>query len=122
MSSETNRKEKYKHYKKYRRDKKEQSFYNSKQWKKLREFISVKYKGLCLWSYYIDESIILADAYHHIVPIKDDWNKRLDIYNIIPLSNRSHNMIHDMYKKDKEDTQRLLVNLIWKWNKIGGIK
>lgn len=116
MMFEVNRKEKHKHYNKFRKDKKEQLFYNSKQWKMLRDFIAVKYKGLCLWSYLIDCKIVSAETYHHIVPVKDDWNKRLDIYNIFPSSNKVHRMIHELYKKDKEGTQRILMNLIWKWN------
>ena len=119
---EINCKEKHRHYKKFRRDKREQSFYNSKQWKMLRDFIAVKYKGLCIWSYLIEDNIVSADVNHHIVPVKDDWSKRLDIYNIIPLSNRTHNMIHELYKKDKEGTQKILKDLIFKWNGLGGIK
>jgi hypothetical protein len=122
MATEINLKEKHRHYKKMRRDKREQAFYNSKQWIMLRDFIAVKYKGLCLWSYFMEDSIAAADAYHHIIPVKDDWNDRLDIYNIIPLSNRAHNMIHEMYKKDKEGTQKILKDLIFKWNELEGIR
>lgn len=120
--SDVNVKEKHKHYKRMRIDQREQSFYNSKQWIMLRDFIAVKYKGLCLWSYCIEDSIVSADTYHHIIPVKDDWNERLDIYNIIPLSNRAHNMIHEMYKKDKESTQKVLKELIFKWNELNGVK
>ena len=87
----------------------------------MRNFISAKYKGLCVCSYFMEDSIVSADVYHHIVPIKDDWGKRLDIYNIVPLSNRAHNTIHEMYKKDKQSTQKVLKDLIWKWNKIGKV-
>jgi len=29
---------------------------------------------------------------HHIIPLKDDWNKRLDNYNLITLSAKTHDL------------------------------
>lgn len=105
-------KEKHKHYKSKRTDIKEQRFYNSKEWIQLKEVIKYRYKGLCLWSYFVEDRIVPADVDHHIVPIKEDWSLRLCIYNVIPLSNSVHEKIHNMYEKDKEVTQRILSGLI----------
>lgn len=113
---EEKEKERHRIYKSKRTDKKYQSFYTSKEWIQLRDFINIKYKGMCLWSYYIEHTIIPAATVHHIVEVKDDWHLRLDIYNCIPLSEAIHQKIHRMYESDKEDTQKALRYLISKWN------
>ena len=46
--------------------------------------------------------IVAADTVHHIIPLKDDWNKRIDIDNMISLSGDTHSMIEQEYKKDKD--------------------
>jgi hypothetical protein len=64
--------------KKYRQDKDEQAFYNSEAWLLTREYIKGKYKGLCLYSYYVLGEIVFSDMVHHIVELKEDWDLRLD--------------------------------------------
>lgn len=113
-------KERHKQYKSNRNDRREQKFYTSKEWLQLKEHLKVKYKGLCLWSYFIDNKIVMADVNHHIEPVKESWNKRLDIYNVIPLSNRMHQIIHKKYETDKEKTQQELRELLFKWKEIEG--
>lgn len=117
--AENSQKERHRHYKSKRTDIKEQRFYNSKEWIALTTLMKSKYKGLCLWSYLIEDTIRAADVNHHIVTIKDDWSLRLTIYNIIPLSDSVHKMIHKLYETDKEGTQKILRNLINKWNSFG---
>lgn len=103
---------KNKRYDKKIRDKKSTEFYNSKEWIKTREYILGKYKGLDLYAFFIDKKIIYATTVHHIEELKENWSKRLDIGNLIPLSTSSHNRIHKMYEKDKQRTQKQLKELI----------
>lgn len=104
------------YYDKNIRDKKCNEFYHSKQWINLREYILNKYKGLDLFEYYLNNNIEYASTIHHIEEVKENWDKRLDVTNLIPVSERSHNTIHSLYNKDKLKTQKLLLNLIQKWN------
>lgn len=105
-------KQRHKDYKDRRTDVIEQRFYKSKEWILKRDYIKSKYYGMCLYSYYIEGKIVPADVIHHIVEVKEDWNKRCEDENLIPLSDSAHGLIHDKYKQDKEGTQKLLRDLI----------
>ncbi|PAE58568.1 HNH endonuclease, partial [Bacillus licheniformis] len=35
-----------------------------------------------------------ADMVHHIVEVKQDWSKRLDLSNLESLCNACHNKVH----------------------------
>ncbi len=104
-----------KYYDKYIRDKKSTAFYNSPEWIKTREYVLRKYKGLDLYAFFIEKKIVYADTVHHIEELRANWNRKLDITNLIPLSSSNHNVIHAMYEKDKEGTQRLLFSLLQRW-------
>lgn len=109
------RKDYYKHYDNNYRDKKSAAFYNSIEWEKTRRFILGKYKDLDLYAYYIGKELVHADTVHHIEELKDNWDRRLDITNLFPLSSSNHSKIHKMYLKDKQGTQQLLLNILKKW-------
>lgn len=124
---EQERKKSYKDYKMYRSDKREQTFYNSKEWKQLRLAELGYFNGLDIFQYYVNHRVINADLVHHIVEVKDDWNKRLDIPNLITINkNETHNLIHAEYNKGgtyKTNMQELLRELIKKYNKeFGGVE
>ena len=91
-------KERYKKYQNNRTDYREQNFYKSKEWKALRQRVKARANGLCELclkegriSYYKD--------IHHIIPIKEDWNKRLDISNLICVCRDCHKKLHKELKK-----------------------
>lgn len=114
--AEEMRKKSYREYKARRDDKKEQEFYNSKDWIMLRDSVLAFYFEMDLCEWYINGNIIAADTVHHIVEIKDigGWEHRLDFNNMFPASKGTHNIIHSVYKKgdkDKMDMQRLLIEL-----------
>ena len=112
--------QRYKHYDKNIRDKDTTAFYNSPEWEKVRAEVLRKYKGLDLWEYYINKKIVYADTAHHVIELKEDWSRRLDINNLFPLTQGNHSMIHKLYKKDKQGTQKLLLELIKRWEKEYG--
>ncbi|WP_427340638.1 HNH endonuclease [Caloranaerobacter sp. DY30410] len=118
--AEQSRKEMNKYYDENIRDKRAAAFYNSSEWQRIRETVLNKYKGLDLYAFFIDKKIIYATTVHHIEEIKDNWNKRLDIDNLFPISESNHNKIHALYKKDKKGTQKMLKELLKKWNDLYG--
>ncbi|WP_069649649.1 HNH endonuclease [Caloranaerobacter ferrireducens] len=85
-----------KYYDKYIRnvrDKKYTEFYHSKEWEKTRRLVLSRDKGLC--QHCLKENkIVFADVVHHIVELKQDWSKRLELDNLISLCHECHNKIH----------------------------
>lgn len=107
-------KNRYKDYNKrirYNKDnKKYNDFYNTGDWKRVSGFIRIKYNGLCLMCLLKYKEIIPVDVVHHIEPIRDDYSKRLEEDNLIPLCHGCHNSIdHINYTKElKEELRNLL--------------
>ena len=121
-----NRMSRHMEYNIYRRDKKAAAFYVCDEWRKTRAFTLHLYDGLDIYAYYVQHRIATADMVHHVVEIEEDWNKRLDITNLLPLSNGNHGIISALYKKDeatKKQTQQLLYSIIAEhWKEYGGIE
>lgn len=71
----------------------------SKEWKDLRHKIFDRYKGVDVFLYTVDG--VDEDAYilHHIIPVKDNPLLMFDENNLIPVSNRTHALIHIGYTK-----------------------
>lgn len=109
------RQSKYDKTVRYTRDRQYHNFYLSDEWETIKAYINSKYKGLCLYSYLIDKKIVQADVVHHIVEIKEIWDMRLDIDNLIPLSHRVHSKIGQQYKDNKEEAQMFLRGLLVMW-------
>ncbi|ACO87268.1 HNH endonuclease domain protein [Clostridium botulinum A2 str. Kyoto] len=117
------KKESYKEYKKNRKDNREQKFYSSKEWIIVRDIVRRKYNNICLYSYYILHEIKYVDYIHHIIELKEDWDKKLDKDNLIPLSDKVHKIVHREYDrsaKDKKQMQELLRELKRKYEKEFG--
>src|SRR5699024_8142209 len=91
------RKNYYRQYDMYSRDRERAAFYNSIEWKRVRQHVLRKYKGLDLYAYFVDDEIEYADTVHHIIELKDDWSKRLTIANLFPLTSSNHIKIHRLY-------------------------
>lgn len=117
---EEERKKYYRHYDAYHRDRESAAFYNSTEWQRVRQHVLIKYKGLDLYAYYIDKEIVYADTVHHIIEIKDDWNKRLTVSNLFPCSSSNHNKIHMLYNKNKKENQKTLFKLLKRWEEEHG--
>lgn len=70
------------------------SFYNSAEWKVLRQAKFDLADGLCEMCK--KEGIVRAGKeVHHIVSIQDDWSKRFDYDNLILLCPEHHNLMHE---------------------------
>ena len=85
--------ERDKHYDKeirQKRDKEYTDFYQSEEWKIARKRRLMLDHGLCQ-ECRRKGVITYADVVHHKVPIKVDWDRRLDIDNLESLCHRCHN-------------------------------
>ncbi|MFR3569540.1 MAG: HNH endonuclease [Paraclostridium sordellii] len=107
--------DRHKEYKKYRKDIKEQSFYSSDPWRLKREKIKDKDNGCCLLCLNKHRSKPM-DTVHHIIELKEDWNKRFEEDNLISLCESCHQVVHNKYKtSDKEQTQNELKSILIKF-------
>ena len=114
---EADRQRKYDQTVRHVRDAALTAFYHSRTWIKLQPVILAKYHKLDLWAYYVDHTIVAAEMVHHIRPIRTNWENRFSVGNLIPLSDRNHGQIEQLYKTDKcEETQRKLLQILGKWN------
>ncbi|MFY0167308.1 HNH endonuclease [Bacillus anthracis] len=87
------------YYDKHIRNKNSRSFYNSRLWKDMREFIYRRDHGLCVQCR-SNDIIKIGDVVDHIIPIRVDWSKRLEPSNLQTLCHACHN------KKTKEDEKK----------------
>ena len=88
-----------KQYDKTKRNRKHDSFYHSPEWQAIREVVLVKSKRIDLFAYIVHKRIVPATTAHHIIELSEDWSKRLDIDNLIAVSESSHREIHKAYNK-----------------------
>lgn len=107
-------KDRHNQYRVERKDKWEQRFYMSKEWKQVNKTVSVRDKGLCRVCL-IDDRTISKDVVHHIVELKEDRSKALVHSNLICLCDKCHKRVHDAYKKNetsKKNMQERLIQLV----------
>ncbi|WBL53610.1 HNH endonuclease [Bacillus phage yong1] len=89
----TQQQEETKHYNKHSRNKTITSFYKSTDWKRTRQLGLIRDNYLCQHCLK-DHCFTPADMVHHIVEVKEDWSKRLDLDNLVSLCNACHNKVH----------------------------
>jgi 5-methylcytosine-specific restriction endonuclease McrA len=97
---EARQKEKQKKYDdeiRYKRDKKYHDFYNSPEWERIRQAVIARDHALCQ-DCLKEHRIKLYDTVHHIEPIKTNWNKRLNIDNLVCLCESCHQERHKAMK------------------------
>ncbi|MCD3217872.1 hypothetical protein G8S55_11650 [Clostridium botulinum C] len=104
------RKESYKEYKNRRmkdaEERKRQRFYNSTAWISCRDNIKKHQLGMDLieWS---NGKIVDADTYHHVVELKENYDKRLDKDNVIGLTQSNHLKVHSLMDKSERDKRKI---------------
>lgn len=108
-------KKRYKEYDRHYRDKTSKDFYNSSEWLRKRGYVLELDEGIDVYIYMTTGEILLADTVHHIVPLKDDWSKRLDEENLMSLNHDTHSMIEKKYKENKEKMIESLQEMILKY-------
>ena len=88
-SCRSKKNERHQLYDKYRRDKKAAAFYNSKEWRIIREQVMTRDLGLCQ-ECFRNKKITIATEVDHIVPIKVEWAFRLELGNLQALCHKCH--------------------------------
>lgn len=79
-----------------RRDPRTVSFYHGTKWKNLREHILVRDNYLCQ-DCLSRERLVAAEEVHHIIEVKEDWDKRYGEDNLVSLCKSCHRRRHRKY-------------------------
>lgn len=107
--------QRHRDYNEHRRDGRAAAFYISKEWRRTRGIVLSAHDFIDLYALHVMNEIRRADTVHHIIELSEDWTKRLDMGNLIPLSSATHNTIHTLYERDaatKAQTQAELRRII----------
>lgn len=86
------------------RDPKYKAFYNSKEWKMLKEKVLQDYQYKCQHK----GCGKLAEDVHHkkYIQTEEGWKLRLDYDNCIPLCIEHHNFIHGRFQKKRKAVRK----------------
>lgn len=109
--------QRHKEYDAFRRDTAASGFYKSRAWVKMAIMIKERDHGLDQYELAANKKIIKGEMVHHIIPLEDSPDRRLDPGNLIYVSRKSHRLIHDTYakgEKEKEMLQKVLFKAIGK--------
>lgn len=116
--AERYKKDRNKDYDRNRRDKRRDGFYHSREWKAAKAESERRHMGIDVYMYYTEGEIVPAEMVHHIEPIEEIWDLRLDIENMIPLSNRIHSQMHKLMREGKErEVKEMLKGFLTKWKR-----
>ena len=102
-------KERYRIYDQNARNQKSKTFYDSREWQLTRSDI-LSACGIDVYVYMTEGVILAADTVHHIIPLKEAWDKRCDKQNLMPLHHDTHSKIEQMYKKETSDGKKACKN------------
>lgn len=75
-------------------EKEVQQFYRSHEWLAVRRNVLKRDKGFDQIELVDFERLIPGDTVHHIVPLREHWDGRLDPNNLETTSKRNHNREH----------------------------
>ena len=81
-------------YERKRRTRNDVGIYKSSLWERARADILEQYHHICLYSFYVENKIVLATDVHHIIEILDDDSLAYEEDNLIPLNKEKHRLIH----------------------------
>ena len=104
-------KERHKEYDQYARDSKTKAFYDGKEWEKQRKRI-LEEDGIDVYLYMTSGEVKLADTVHHILPLRECWERRLDPDNLMSLHHDTHSHIEKLYKMKKTEMEKQLSEML----------
>lgn len=83
----------YKEYDKKRKGEIQWNFYKSAEWERIRQVALARDNYLCQ-ECLKEGRLTVSNTVHHIIEIKTDWSKRLDLDNLVTLCEYHHNKMH----------------------------
>lgn len=101
-------KRRYQEEDKYTKGDKYKLFYKSKSWHQSRDISIDFYGGLDIYSLYVFGRMEYGQTVHHIIPLKDCWERRTDITNLIYLTESNHQAIHNIMAQGEKQKQEII--------------
>ena len=98
-------------------EKKADPFYKSARWKRMRERILRRDKYMCQISKRYGKSV-QADTVHHIFPRDEFPQHEFELWNLISLSQKEHNKLHDRSTDDLTEAGKELLRRTARLNSI----
>lgn len=99
----------------YQNAREDTGIYYSNRWRTIRGQVLEQYHHICLYSFYVENEIVLATDVHHIIELNDNSSLAFDEDNLISLSKEKHRLIHELYKEDKKKIQEQLREFKKRW-------
>ena len=80
-------------------------FYNSKQWKDLRQYVIQYYMNIDIYVLGLNGKITFCkkSTVHHIVELASNINLGLDFNNLVLVDEYSHSQIHKLYDSGRKE-------------------
>lgn len=88
-----------------------QRFYNSREWRTVRDMVVSRDHGMDVWEYLVTGRIVYPDRIdvHHIEELNESPELRCDMSNLITVSHDNHRLIDALYRRgDKQKIQTIL--------------
>lgn len=103
------------YYDKHIRDKESKEFYESNAWKKCRRLALIRDNYLCQ-DCLDNKRLTKAEMVHHIVELKEDKTKALDLNNLRSLCNSCHEKHHNRRGQLKKKVSNKIDVIVTKSN------
>lgn len=97
--------QRHKEYDAHCRNQTAKQFYNSAAWQAVRARVLARDNHIDIYLYIMENRIKPADTVHHIAELGEDYSKRLDMDNLISISEPTHSMISKAYKDKTKKAQ-----------------
>lgn len=97
-------------------NKMENKFYSSSAWQRLRNSVMRECGYKCyvcsnVFPYFDVRHYTEANQVHHVEWIRNNWQKRLDVDNLVCLCTEHHNLIHQNEIRNKFELEKFIENL-----------
>lgn len=100
-------------YNKFRRDRRIAEFRASAEWRAMRQQIIERDNGTDQYVLHTTGALRPGFSVHHIIPLSERWDLRLDEHNLITLSDDTHASLEYKYKtKYKTNIQQELFAIV----------
>ncbi|WP_302297009.1 hypothetical protein [Mitsuokella multacida] len=104
-------KDRQKEYDRDNRNKASASFYHSRQWHLLQLAVKSRAQFLDEYAMYYEKHMMAGRIAHHIIPVDERPDLALNPQNLIYVSDKTHKMIHDEYRKGAKEKSTMQAKL-----------
>lgn len=105
-------KQRQKEYDRDNRNQEARSFYHSRQWNLLQRAVASRANFADEYILRTENRMVKGRIAHHIYPVDEYPDLRLQPNNLIYVSDKTHRMIHEAYEKNEQEKRAMQAKLI----------